>query len=236
MSPTSTLPMCVLQHLRVLLFALAAYGQLVAVPGLCADLVLPPAPAGFILDRGNVLLPGPAAALSQRLRVAAEERGIWVYVVTLPTLDVPPSKQRERLMNLGDFYRDGWLRDRVGVVLLVDDESGAAMVASSDEANRQYPPFQRNMLLEEPLRLIGKESLRRDKIEKTALAVVEVISRLQDEQKRAKQRDRRVAASMGVVIVAGVALLLFVRWKLGKFAPRAKVDSGSKPADSDALL
>lgn len=232
----STLPMYLLRHLRVLLFAFAALGQLVAVSGLRAETALPPAPSSFILDRGNVLLPGAAATLSQRLRAAAEERGIWVYVVTLPSLGVPPSKQRERLVNMGDLYRSGWLGDRVGVVLLVDDESGAAMVAASDEANRRYPPLQRNILLEEPLRLIGKESLQRDKIEKTALAVVDVISRLQDEERQAKQRDRRVALSMGSVISGGVALLLFVHWKRRKSMTVTGSESNSKPTNSDSLF
>ena len=219
--------MSLLRHFWKLLFALAVIGNPGAAPVLRAAMVLPPAPAGFILDTGQVLLPEAAAALSQRLRRAAEVRGIWIYVVTLPTLGVPPSKQRERLVNLGDFYRDGWLQGRVGVVLLVDDESGAAMIAASEAANRQYHPLQRNMLLEEPLRLIGQESLRRDKIEKTALAVLDVITRLQDEEKRNRRRDRLVSLTMGAVIAAGVALILFARWKRRKPAPRPKADSGS---------
>lgn len=228
--------MFLLRHLRVPLLALAALGQPVTVPGLHAEMALPPAPSSFILDRGKVLLPESAAVLSQRLRTAAGERGIWVYVVTLPTLEVPPSKQRERLVNLGDFYRDGWLQDRVGVVLLFDDESGAAMVAASDAANRQYPPLQRNMLLEEPLRLIQKESFRRDKIEKTALAVVDAISQLQDEERQAKRRDRLVNLGMGAVISCGIALLLFVRWKRRKSVPATVAESNAKPTDSDSLF
>lgn len=226
----SILPMCLLRHQWKLLFAL------VAVSGLHAEIELPPAPAGLILDKGQVFLPEAAAALSQRLRTAAGERGIWVYVVTLPTLEVPPSKQRERLRNLGDFYREGWLRDRVGVVLLVDDESGTAMVAASEAANREYPPLLRNMLLEEPLRLIQKESLQRDKIEKTALAVVEVISHLQDEKWQAKRRDRRVYGSMGAVVVTGVVLILFVRWRRRKPVPGSKKDSQPKVSGSDSLF
>ena len=236
MSVLSNLPMSPLRPLQKLQYAIAVLGIFVVAPGLRAQMALPPAPAGFILDQGQVLLPEAAVALSQRLRVAAEERGIWVYVVTLPTLGVPPSKQKERLVNLGDFYRHGWLGDRVGVVLLVDDESGAAMVAASEAANRQYPPLRRNMLLEEPLRLIGRETLRRDKIEKTALAVVDVISRLQEEEKQAKRRDRRVGLALGAVLAAGMALLLFARWKLGKSTPGSKGESGSRPADKERWL
>jgi hypothetical protein len=217
---------------RGLLFALVSLGSFVAGTGFCGNVELPPAPAGLILDKGNVLLPEHAAALSQRLRAAAAERGIWVYVVTVPTLGVPPSKQQERLVHLGDSYRDGWLKGRIGVVIFVDDESGAAMVAASEVINRRYPPLRRNMLLEEPLRLIGRETLRRDKIEKTALALVDVISRLQDDEQQAKHRDRMVALSLGGVLAAGVALLLFVRWKSGA---RPKGESVSKPADSDSL-
>lgn len=204
--------MSLLHHSRKLLVVLAAMGQLAAAVGARAELVLPPAPAGFILDQGHVLLPEHAAALSQRLRAAAAERDIWVYVVTLPSLGVPPSKQRERLVNLGDFYRDGWLGGRVGVVLLFDDESGNAMVAASDEANRQFPPLQRNMLLEARLRLIQRESLLRDKVEKTALAVIDVISRMQDEERRNKRRDRLVYLAMAIIATAGVGTISFVKW------------------------
>ncbi|MCE9610961.1 MAG: hypothetical protein K8R23_12270 [Chthoniobacter sp.] len=173
---------------------------------------LPPPPPGLIQDAGNVLLPEAARALSERLQTAAVQRGIWVYVVTLPSLGVPPSKQRERLVNMGDLYRHGWLGDRVGVVLLVDDESGAAMIAASEAANRQYPPLQRNMLMEEPLRLLQKEPLRRDKIEKTALTVVAVISHLQDESEKSKRRDLWVNVAMAVISIAGVGLIVWVKW------------------------
>jgi hypothetical protein len=135
-------------------------------------------------------------------------------------------------VHLGDLYRDGWLKGRIGVVIFVDDESGAGMLAASEVINRRYPPLRRNMLLEEPLRLIGRETLRRDKIEKTALALVDVISRLQDDEQQAKHRDRMVALSLVGVLAAGVALLLFVRWKSGA---RPKGESVSKPADSDSL-
>lgn len=224
-------PMCPRSSSRIVALLLGATFFGLTLTGGSAVPELPPAPAGFILDQGGVMLPEAAQALSRRLQTAAEERGIWVYVVTLPSLGVPASKQRERLVNLGDFYRRGWLQDRVGVVLLVDDESGAAMVASSESANRQYPPLQRNMLMDEPLRLLQKEPLRRDKIEKTALAVIEAISHLQDEEKKARRRDRWVNLTMALISVGGVTLLVWVKWVRERKAAASRANVRVEPGD-----
>ena len=173
----------------------------------------PPAPAGMILDQAHVLLPERATWLSQRLRAAAEERSIRVYVVTLQSLGVAPSVQKERLANLAHFYSDAWLGKSVGVMLLVDDESGAAIIVATDETNRVYPPFQRNILLDEPLRLVQRETLLRDKVEQTALAIVEVLRRLQDEDRAKERRERtvnRVFAGWMTALALGGTLLFLV--------------------------
>jgi uncharacterized membrane protein YgcG len=205
--------MCLLHHSRplflflgvVLLFSVPARGE--GVP------VLPPAPDGMILDKGRVFLPERAAALSERLTAAARERSIWVYVVTVPSLGVLPSVQKERLSNLAHFYTDGWLREKVGLVLLVDDESGGAIIVASDEANRQFPPLQRNLLMRDPLRFVQRERFLRDKTERTALSIVEVISGMQDEAKKTARRNRIINLVMAVIAISGVSLVLLVKWK-----------------------
>jgi len=205
--------MSFLTHPWICAFFLGVACLASARPDTQAAVALPPAPEGMILDQSRVLLPERAEELSMRLTALRGERSIWIYVVTVPSLGVAPSVQRERLSNLGHFYADGWLADRLGVVFLIDDESQAAIIVASTEADRQFPPLQRNLLMQDPLREVQREKFLRDKVEGTTLVIVDVLSGLQDEAKRAARRDRVVNTLMAVTAVIGIAVLLLVKWK-----------------------
>ncbi len=162
----------------------------------------------MVLDAGKVLLPERADALSARLQAAARARGIRVYLVTVPTLDVPPSRKAERLRTLGHYYADDWLKEGAGVVLLVADDTADAIVVANDEADRWLPAWQRNMIVLDSMRWAREEKLLRDKIERAALVLVDVLSRAQDEMKKSARRDRIANYAMATIAVAGIAFLI----------------------------
>src|SRR6187402_1194596 len=68
-------------------------GQL---PQLAEELPLQPRPEGMLMDSAGVFHPEKAKELSTLLQ-AARERDVWVYILTVPTLRVPSSQQREAL-------------------------------------------------------------------------------------------------------------------------------------------
>ncbi len=177
--------------------------------GRCADEPFPEKPAGQIEDLARALLPEKRAALDAYLTAGARERGISVYVLTVPSLGVPPSRQPQRLSALAHRYAERWLPGAIGVVILFDDESGQVMVVGTKETDRRFPPWSRNLSLAEPLREIEQSgALAREKLEKTATTVLQIISQLQEQARAEAQKKRNISLAMGAIVLAGLAVIL----------------------------
>lgn len=184
---------------------------LVALAGGWADPVLPAAPEGLILDQAQILLPERAAALSHRLRAAAAAQSVWVYIVTVPALEEPPSRRQERQQRLAHTYADGWIKGVVGVVMLVDDGSGEAIVVASAEADRQFPAWRRNLLVTDALRAGHGDRFVREKVERAAVVLLKVLSEAQEQARAARRRDRWVFLVTAVLVGGGMTALLLAR-------------------------
>ena len=171
-------------------------------------------PAGLVADQAGVMLPAGAEALNRELLAGQRERGIAVYVLTVPALHVAPSARKGRLSELGHRYVERWVGGTVGMVLIFEDEGGEAAVLASHETDRQFPPFSRNMALSEPLRRIQRgRGLARDKVEASARTILAGLGQLQDEAAAAARRDRLVNRTMGGIVLLAAALLLHAFWK-----------------------
>lgn len=219
LDPTTLIP---LLRIILILWTISAVSPIAQ-----AQLHPPPPPPGMVLDQAKVMLPEATVLLSKKLRAAAAERGIWVYIVTVRSLEVPSSKQRERLANLAHFYRDDWLEKRVGVLFLIDDESGNAMLAASELANRDFPPLQRNLLLEKPLAAVNQQPLLRDKIEQTALVFIQVISKMQDDDRQTARREKITDWTMAAFTSACLLAIIAGSWKRKKYSPSPVSPAGS---------
>ncbi len=175
----------------------------------------PEKPAGLVADQAGVMLPAGADALNRELLAGQRDRGIAVYVLTVPALHVAPSARRGRLSELGHRYVERWVGGTVGMVLIFEDEGGEAAVLASRETDRQFPSFSRHMALAEPLQRIQRGGgLARDKVEASARTILSGLSQLQDDAAKAARRDRLVNRTMGgIVLLAAALLLLHAFWK-----------------------
>ena len=187
----------------------------------------PEKPAGLVADQAGVMLPAGADALNRELLAGQRDRGIAVYVLTVPALHVAPSARKGRLSELGHRYVERWVGGTVGMVLIFEDEGGEAAVLASRETDRQFPPFTRNMALGEPLRRTQRASgLAREKVEASARTILAGLSRLQDEAAAAARRDRLVNRTMvGILLLAALLLLLHAFWKKRTPPPSAKTSA-----------
>ena len=186
---------------------------------------LPPRPAALVTDTARVLLPERAQALNDFLLAGARERGIWIYVVTVPSLGAMPSAQPRRLSETAHRYADRWTKGQVAAVVLFDDESRRAIVVASAETDRRFPHFSRNMALGDPLTQIQHdEGLARDKLEATARAMLGGLSQLHDEADASARRHRVADCAMGAVLLVGLALLLHALWRKEPRGPGAKAE------------
>ena len=168
----------------------------------------PPIPASHILDLGNVFLPETAKRLSAEL-TDAQEKGVGVYVVTIPSLKVLPSKQSERLEKLANEYATAWLPKQPGAVLLFDDEGGLMTVVTSKRAEERFSSFILEMEFRQALAKIPPASISREKLQRSATIVAETLSKLEINAAKAERRQWLSNLLMGLLAVAGVGLAVF---------------------------
>lgn len=175
------------------------------------------------MDKAGLLLPERAAALNAELMAGAREYGIWIYVLTLPTLSVNPSQKHENLARLAHRYADLWTKDQTAMIILFDDESRDAIVVASDEANRRFPPFTRNLVLTEPLATITQgPALTREKMEQAAKLTLDILVRLQAQERAGVRRQRIVNSLMTVFFTTSGGLLLYLHLRKRRPAPASE--------------
>lgn len=169
---------------------------------------IPPAPAGFILDQAGVLLPEATARLSARL-TTARASDVYVYVVTFRTLGVLPSKQEERLHFLAKDFAKSWAADKVGAMLLFDDEGGLMTVQFNPETDHRFATFAVEAALREPLGKIQQSGLARDKLEQSAYVIADTLIPLQEKWSKENHRQRIGNFIMGTIALLGIGLIIF---------------------------
>ncbi len=169
--------------------------------------LLPPPPAGMILDSAHVLLPEALARLSSKL-VSARTEKVAVYVVTVSTLNVPSSKQAERLDQLATEYAEGWLASTVGAVIIFDDQGGLMTVQLSPETNNRFPSFAIELELKGSLSKAQESGLAREKLERSANIVAETLGRHQADTAKVGRRNFIGNFIMSVVAIIGLGLAI----------------------------
>jgi hypothetical protein len=181
-----------------------------------------PAPADLVLDRGDVFQPEAVARLRSMLQ-AARAKGVTVYLLTIPSLGVLPSKQQEKLEALGQRYTKNWLPSTSGAVIVFDDESGLMNVGLSDEASLRFSDVALQFELGKPIEDAQKSGLSRDKLEKVATIAVQIMTGMEAKYQQERKRQIVVNCLMGVLAVVGLVLIL-----------RSTFRDGPEPAPVDA--
>ena len=169
---------------------------------------VPPAPAALVLDQAKVFQPEAAARLSARL-AAARAADVHVYVATLRTLGVPASKQQDKLQTLAKDFAKAWSPEKVGAVLIFDDEGGLLAVELTPEADRRFAGFAVEAALKEPLSKIQESGLARDKLEQSAYLVTDTLVPLQAKWAKDTHRQHIGNLIIGTIALLGVGLALF---------------------------
>jgi hypothetical protein len=190
----------------------------------------PEKPPGMVIDKAGVMLPEKAAALNDALLAEAQRSNIWVYVLTLPSVDVRPAIKHERLSNIAHYYVDLWARDRPAFILLFDDESRDAVLAASKEMDRQFPPWTRNLRLTQPLSaIVGGDEFTREKVDKAARLTVTTLVEMQRETQRKARQEKIVKIGMLVFFAAAGGIILYS-------SLRKRRGDGTKETESEKQL
>ena len=169
---------------------------------------IPPAPASFILDQANVLLPEAAARLSTRL-TAASAADVHIYVATFRTLGVAPSKQEEKLNARAKDFMKAWAPQKVGAIVVFDDEGGLMTVYLSPATEKRFTTFAVESAMREPLIAIQQSGLAREKLERSAEVVAGTLVPLQTKWTADTRRQRTSNLIMGAVALLGIGLAIF---------------------------
>lgn len=169
------------------------------------EIPVPPVPASHVLDQADVILPDVEARLSAQL-LAARLKGVDVFVVTISSLRVPPSKQAEELEKLANRYCAAWSAKKVGALLLFDDEGGLMTVVTSKEAEERFTAFLLEKEFRDGLAKIPPEVISRVKLERSGMIVAETLSRLQTEAAKGDRTKLIGNIVMGALALLGIGL------------------------------
>jgi hypothetical protein len=181
-------------------------------------------PPGPILDQANVLRQEGTAHLTAHL-TAARAHDVWVYVLTVPSLKVLPSRQRETLENLAKRYSEAWIPGKVGAVVVFDDEGGLMSAETSAEAARRFSEVAIQIGLEEALTKIQEGGPSRVKLERSATVVADVLCKFQADYREDSGRQRTTNLIMGGIALLGLGLALWSATTGAKKSASKKVAS-----------
>ena len=179
-----------------------------------AEIDIPDRPPDYLMDRGRVLTPEKAREMSAALNACARDYDIHIYIMTVPTLGVLPSRGREKIDNLLEIARSKWLADQAGALVIFDYESGAASMAESEEARRVFSAIAMNLVFADPQLQPSRKARSSEQLERAAHALIKRFSHL---RMRAVEDAKRRRANMMIFWgITGGALLLLVATAITK--------------------
>jgi hypothetical protein len=167
-----------------------------------------PVPSGPILDQGGVLQPDAVERLTAIL-TAARAKDVWVYMLTVRSLRVLPSRQQSTLEALAKRYVKAWTPKTVGAVVIFDDEGGLMFAETSEEADQRFSDVAIRIALEERMSSLKTDGLARDKLEKSAQIIAEVLCQFQTQYMEDSRRQLKINVIMGGLALLGAALAVW---------------------------
>ena len=117
-----------------------------------------------------------------------------------------PSRVREKLEELGSAATEKWLKDRVGAVIVFDNEAGWVTIGLSERAEREFSSVTLNMVLKDPLMITRKKRLSPDKLEATAIVLVDGLVKLKMNSLKEQRRHSVVRFAFIAVVLIAVTL------------------------------
>ena len=171
---------------------------------------IPEPPKSHILDQGKVFNLDATERLTKTLKDCAQVHEVFVFVFTVPTLAVMPSREREKLESLGRETTAAWTKDKVGAVIMFDDEAGWVTVGISDDAEKRFSSVAINMVIRNPLLETRNKRLSPAKLEAAAVVLVNGLTDLKlksDERERHQKRKRIV---FGAILLFALFVLILI--------------------------
>ena len=192
--------------------AVATVVLMFASAHLFAAVEVPPRPVDHLLDEARTFPTDKGQRLVDFLQTCAREHDVHIYVLTLPTLEVMPSRIREKLEELRAATEKAWMKDQVGGVIIFDDESGWLTMGASAEAQRVFSTVAIHLIFEDPQLEPTAKRLTPDRLAAAAMTLAGHFTKLKiklDEEAH-RQRTRHIVIGAIVFLgLLGIAGLVF---------------------------
>ena len=182
------------------------------------------------MDQGGVFLPEKAREVAAALHACARDYDIHIYILTLPTLNVLPSRARGKLDRMMEAARSTWLEGRVGALLIFDYESGAASMGESEEARRIFSPISINLIFHDPRLQYTRKIRSSDQVERAATALIAHFSVLRIQTNEEARRRGAKQKVFGGIAGGGLLLVIGIAFAKTRF-PAPRVQSLRESAD-----
>ena len=167
---------------------------------------IPPKPENYLSDQGAVFPPDAAQRIEHALKASACNFDVHIYVVTVPTLNVMPSRVGAKLTELLNAIREEWLKGKVGAIIAFDAEAEQALLGESEETRNVFPAVSLHMVFTDPQIQGGIKRRARDRLEATTLAMMRHLTDLRAQQYEDARKQR--SANLLFAGIAGAFALL----------------------------
>ena len=171
----------------------------------------PSIPESHLLDQGRVFPQEVAGRMATEISEAARDHDVHIYVMTMPSKALMPSRNRATFDETWKAVRVKWLGGKVGAVILFDNEAGWAAIGASEEAKRVFPPETLSALLRDPQLQSKKKNLPPEELEKTVSALTQKFIGLQQKMhdgERRRTMHNVIGASAAGVVILGAAIFI----------------------------
>ena len=191
---------------------------------IAAEIQVPARPENYLLDEGKVFPPEVEARVVAALKAAARDSDVHIYVMTMGSLNVMPSRAGETLDQTQKTVRQEWLAGRVGALIVFDNEAGKAVVGASDEAMKVFSPVAVNMALKDPDLQSRKKHLSPDKLSSTVVRLIQHFTDLRAKTNEEAQKRNTMnwifAGTLGSFGLLGVAIFISTKMRPAPIPPK----------------
>lgn len=196
----------VFAHANRWAFRVATILLFFAPPAIHSAVPIPPKPENYLADQGAVFPPEAAQRIEHALKTCARNFDVHIYVVTVPTLNVMPSRVDAKLTELLSAIREEWLKGKVGAVIAFDAEAEQASLGESEETRKVFPAVSLHMVFADPLIQGGVKRRARERLEATTLAMIQDFTDLRAHEYEDARKQR--SANLMFAGIAGAFVLL----------------------------
>lgn len=160
--------------------------------------IIPPRPAGHILDSAHFLTEEIFNRLNTTLEKESKDAGVDVLLLVVPSL------QKNSLDPFTQKVSEVWTSGLFGAVVVFDDGTGRVSIQQSENVTKRFYEFELSVLLKDSMGSKKRPRPSREGLEHTTLSTMSALHELKmraETNDRDSKKKRVILATVGIIAV-----------------------------------